>query len=165
MKAEKSPGSELIPNIVWTEFAFELSLFLLTYTTPHLNRVPAQLKQAIVVPVPQCGPPMSVESDLRPVSSTLPVAKVLEGFSAKSLLMCVWDKLDSKQFALPGKQLALRRPWSIYFTQFWSQLMVVRCMVLKGKKCKEMCVSFLQYSPFPPAPPLVGSSLIEKVSC
>ena len=46
---------------------------------------------------------MSVESDLRPVSLTSPVAKVLEGFSAKSLLMCVWDKLDSKQFALPGR--------------------------------------------------------------
>ena len=93
----------MIANIVWTEFAFELSLFLLTYTTPRLNRVPAQLKQAIAVPIPQCGPPMSVESDLRPVSLTLPVAKVLEGFSAKSLLMCVWDKLDSMQFALPGR--------------------------------------------------------------
>ena len=41
--------------------------------------------------------------DLRPVSSTSPVAKILEGFSAKSLFMCVWDKLDSKQFALPGR--------------------------------------------------------------
>ena len=28
-----------------------------------------------------------------------------------------------------------------------------------------MCISFLQYCPFPPAPLLVGSSLIEKVSC
>ena len=37
------------------------------------------------------------------MSLTSPVAKVLEGFSAKSLLMCVWDKLDSKQFALPGR--------------------------------------------------------------
>ena len=46
---------------------------------------------------------MSVESDLRPVSLTSPVTKVLEGFSAMSLLMCVWDKLDSKQFALPGR--------------------------------------------------------------
>ena len=65
--------------------------------------VPAQLKQAIMVPVPKCHPPASVESDLRLVSLTSPVAKVLEGFSAKSLLMCVWDKLDSKQFALPGR--------------------------------------------------------------
>ena len=56
-----------------------------------------------MVPVPKCRPPASVESDLRPVSLTSPVAKVLEGFSAKSLLMCVWDKLDSKQFALPGR--------------------------------------------------------------
>ena len=37
------------------------------------------------------------------MSLTSPVAKVLEGFSAKSLLMCVWDKLDSKQFAVPGR--------------------------------------------------------------
>ena len=28
-----------------------------------------------------------------------------------------------------------------------------------------MCISFLQYRPFPSAPLLVGSSLIEKVSC
>ena len=40
-----------------------------------------------------------------------------------------------------------------------------RGMVLNGKKCKEMCISFLQYCPFPPAPPMVDSSLIEKVSC
>ena len=62
-----------------------------------------QLKQATVVPVPKCHPPMSIESDLRPVSLTSPVAKVLEGFSAKSLLMCVEDKVDSKQFGLPGR--------------------------------------------------------------
>ena len=43
--------------------------------------VPAQLKQAIVVPVPKCRPPASLESDLRPVSLTLPLAKVLDGFS------------------------------------------------------------------------------------
>ena len=40
-----------------------------------------------------------------------------------------------------------------------------RGMVLNGKKCKEMCISLLQYCLFPPAPLLVGSSLIEKVSC
>ena len=60
-------------------------------------------KQAIVVPVPKCRPPVPVESDLRPVSLTSPVAKILEGFSANYPLMCFWDKLDSKQFALPGR--------------------------------------------------------------
>ena len=91
LKVKKSPGPELIPNIVWEEFAFELSPVLADIYNSSLERgyVPAQLKQAIVVPVPKCRPPMSVESDLRPVSLTSPVAKVLEGFSAKSLLVCV----------------------------------------------------------------------------
>ena len=40
-----------------------------------------------------------------------------------------------------------------------------RGIVLNSKKCKEMRISFLQYCPFPPAPLLVGSSLIEKVFC
>ena len=53
--------------------------------------------------VPKCHPPRSVQSDLRPVSLTSPIAKVLEGFTAKSLLTCVWSKLNSKQFALPGR--------------------------------------------------------------
>ena len=118
LKVKKSPGPELVPNVVWKEFAFELSPVLPHIYNSSLEQgyVPAQLKQAIVVPVPKSHPPASVESDLRPVSLTSPVAKVLEGFSAKSLLMCVWDKLDSKQFAL-------RRPWFIYFTQFCNCLL------------------------------------------
>ena len=40
-----------------------------------------------------------------------------------------------------------------------------RGMVLNGKNCKEMCISFLQYFPFLPAPLLAGNSLIEKVCC
>ena len=38
-------------------------------------------------------------------------------------------------------------------------------MVLNSKKWKEMRIIFLQYCPFSPAPLLVGSSPIEKVSC
>ena len=278
----------MIPNIVWKELAFELSPVLADIYNSSLEQgyVPAQLKQAIVVPVPNCRPPASVESDLRPVSLTSPVAKVLEGFSAKSLLMCVWDKLDSKQFALPGRSTTQALVYLlhtileseflvvvVFFSDFskgfdlvdhnvllreldnldvdphlvrWIAVfltnrnqrvkvrealsppiwlnggtpqgnklapflfcilvnrMVSNCtnrvkyvdnatvmefvprlspsylnftvsdiysfassrgMVLNGKKCKEMCISFLQYCPFPPAPLLVGSSLIEKVSC
>ena len=76
---------------MWKEFAFELSPVLADIYNSSFEQgyVPAQLKQAIVFPVPKCRPPASVESDLRPVSLTSPVAKVLEGFSAKSLLMHV----------------------------------------------------------------------------
>ena len=91
MNVKNSPGPELVSNIVWKEFAFELSPVLADIYNSSLEQgcVPAQLKQAIVVPVPRCRPPASVESDRRLRSLTSPVAKVLEGFSAKSLLMCV----------------------------------------------------------------------------
>ena len=91
LKVKKFPGPELMPSFVWKEFALELSPVLADIYNSSLEQgyVPAQLKHAVVVPVPKCHPPMSVESDLRSMSLTSPVAKVLEGFSAKSLLMCV----------------------------------------------------------------------------
>ena len=105
LKIKKSPGPELIPNIVWKEFAFELSSVIADIYNSSLEQgyFPSQLKQAIVAPVPKCRPPRSVENNLRPVSLTSPLAKVLEGFSAESLLVAVWDKLDIKQFAPPGR--------------------------------------------------------------
>ena len=223
------------------------------------------------------------------MSLTSPVAKVLEGFSNKSLLMCVWDKLDSMQFALPGRSTTQALVYllntilesvdggEMYKRMFFSDFskgfdlvdrnvllreldnldvdphlmrwiaafltnrnqrvrvgealsppiwlnggtpqgtklapllfcilvnrMASNCtnrvkyvgdatvmefvprlspsylnftvsdiysfassrgMVLNGQKCTEVCISFLQYCPFPPAPLMVGSSLIEKVSC
>ena len=60
----------------------------------------------------------------------------------------------------------VHRLWEFYcFGYLYYSFASSRGMVLNGKKCKEMCISFLQYWPFPPAPLLVGSSLIEKVSC
>ena len=56
-----------------------------------------------MVPVPKLRPPKSVENDLRPISLTSPIAKVLEGFSAESLITSVFNKLDNKKFALPGR--------------------------------------------------------------
>ena len=34
---------------------------------------------------------------------------------------------------------------------------------LNSKKCKEMIINFMQYSPFPPAPLTVGGSVITGV--
>ena len=39
----------------------------------------------------------------------------------------------------------------------------LRGMKLNSKKCKEMIINFMQYSPFPPAPLTVGGSVIERV--
>ena len=48
-------------------------------------------------------PPKSVENDLRPISLTSPIATVHEGFSAEALITSVINKLDNKQFAVPGR--------------------------------------------------------------
>ena len=105
LKTKKSPGSDEIPDGVWKEFAFELSPALADIYNSSLEQgyFLTQLKQAIVVPVPKIRPPKSVENDLRPISLTSPIAKVLEGFSAESLITSVLNKLDNKQFALPGR--------------------------------------------------------------
>ena len=49
------------------------------------------------------GGTKSVENDLRPISLTSPIAKVLEGFSVESFITSVFNKLDNEQFALPGR--------------------------------------------------------------
>ena len=48
-------------------------------------------------------PPKSVENDLRLISLTSAIATVFEGFSAEALITSVFNKLYSKQFALPGR--------------------------------------------------------------
>ena len=48
-------------------------------------------------------PPKSLENYLRPISLTSPIATVLEGFSAEPLITSVLNKLNNKQFALPGR--------------------------------------------------------------
>ncbi|CAB4031467.1 RNA-directed DNA polymerase from mobile element jockey, partial [Paramuricea clavata] len=74
------------------------------YNTSVLQGVfPDQLKRSIVLPIPKVSPPQTIEDDLRPISLTAQVSKVMEGFMLQSLMSEVGLKLDPKQFALPGK--------------------------------------------------------------
>ena len=61
------------------------------------------LKRSIVVPVPKVSPPTNIEEDLRPISLTSQIAKVMEDCTLDKLFPQIVDKLDSKQFALPKK--------------------------------------------------------------
>ena len=61
--------------------------------------LPRLLKSADLRPLPQQMPARYVEKDIRPVSLTCQVAKVMESFTLARLL----DKLDLKQFALSGR--------------------------------------------------------------
>ena len=64
---------------------------------------PMALKRSIVVPVPKVSPPTNIEEDLRPISLTSQIAKVMEDCTLAKLFPQIVDKLDSKQFALPKK--------------------------------------------------------------
>ena len=74
------------------------------YNASMLHGVfPDQLKRSFVVPIPKVTPPQSIQDDLRPISLTAQVSKVMEGFTLKSLMSDVGHQLDPKQFALPKK--------------------------------------------------------------
>ena len=105
IKSNKSGGPDPIPGKVWKEFAFELSLVITNIYNASIVQgyVPVFLKQSEVVPVPKCSPPKVVEQDLRPISFTPHIAKVMEGLTLDSLFKQVCDKLDTHQFALAGK--------------------------------------------------------------
>jgi len=50
------------------------------------------------VPVPKIQPPTAVESDLRPISLTATLAKVLESFVGSWILERVGDSLDDRLY-------------------------------------------------------------------
>ena len=57
---------------------------------------------------------MSVENDMRPVSLTYQVAKVMESFTLVRLLPVLLDKLDLKQFALSGRSTSQALVYLLY---------------------------------------------------
>ena len=93
-----------IPNIVLKEFAFELAQLIADMYNTSLREgvVPPSLKYAIVFPLPKQMPPKSVENDIRPISLTNQVAKIMEGFTLTRSLPGIYEDLDCKQFAAAG---------------------------------------------------------------
>ena len=105
IKQSKSCGPDLIPNKILKTFAFELAPVVcdIYNTSMRQGIFPQQLKRSFVVPIPKLSPPVSIEDDLRPISLTSQIAKVMEDFSLRSLMVEIRDKIDVKQFAVPGK--------------------------------------------------------------
>jgi hypothetical protein len=100
--SNKSPGPDLIPNKILKMFAFELAPVIADVYNSSLSQgvVPSQLKLSIVRPIPKVLPPTSIENDLRPISLTSQISKIMERFTINSLMPQVIDQLDPKQFAL-----------------------------------------------------------------
>lgn len=105
IKIKKAPGPDGLPNVVLKEFAYELGPVISDMYNASLRQgfLPPLLKSAVVRPLPKQKPAMSVEKDIRPVSLTCQVAKVMESFTLVRFLPVLLDKLDLKQFALSGR--------------------------------------------------------------
>jgi hypothetical protein len=105
IKMNKSTGPDSITNKLLKMFATEFAPVLTDIYNPSMQQgiFPQKLKRAVVIPIPKVSPPSSLENDLRPISLTSQVSKVMEGFTLKSLLLQVADKMDSMQFSLPSK--------------------------------------------------------------
>ncbi|CAB3993754.1 Hypothetical predicted protein [Paramuricea clavata] len=105
IKTNKSPGPDMIPNKILKVFAYELSPVITDiYNSSIIQDVfPMNLKRSIVVPIHKVSLPQSVEDDLRHISLTFQISKVMEGFTLTKLFAQMESKLDTKQFVLPGK--------------------------------------------------------------
>jgi len=96
----KAPGPDGIPNWILKEFAFTLSepICCMLNTSVQQGTVPAIWKSANVIPVPKIKPARRIESDLRPISLTPTLSKVLESFVGQWMLETVTEQFDHKQF-------------------------------------------------------------------
>ncbi|KXJ26068.1 hypothetical protein AC249_AIPGENE6464 [Exaiptasia diaphana] len=64
--------------------------------------MPSLLKSSIVSPIPKISPPASIEKDLRPISLTCTIAKLMESFVCNRLMPQLHNKIDSRQYSRKG---------------------------------------------------------------
>jgi len=96
----KAPGHDGLPNWLLLDFSTYLAgPVCATYNASvREGNVPSRWKEANVVPVPKVHPPRTTEADLRPISLTATLGKVLESFIASWILERVSSRLDDRQY-------------------------------------------------------------------
>jgi hypothetical protein len=98
IKTEKSPGPDGIPNWFLRDFAFAISepiCHIFNASIQH-GTVPACWKMANVIPISKVRPSNSFHDDLRPISLTPTLSKILESFIGQWMLSAVVDKFDRR---------------------------------------------------------------------
>ena len=102
----KSSGPDGIPNWFLRDFSVWLAEPLAAFfnTSVSSGTVPVVWKQANVTPLPKVNKPTSIESDIRPISLTPTISKILESFVGQWILECVSGQLEDDQFGgIKGK--------------------------------------------------------------
>ena len=90
IKTKKAAGPDgiVVPKI----FAFELAPVVadLYNSTLREGSIPPLLKSAIVHPLPKVTPPKCIEDDVRLISLTCQLVKVLEGFTLARVSISIY---------------------------------------------------------------------------
>ena len=104
LQVSKAVGPDNIPNRLLKEFAPELAPIIRDIYNQSLREgyIPTLLKSSIVTPIPKVTPPSTIEKDLRSISLTCTVAKLMEGFTCSRLLPQLDGKVDPRQYARKG---------------------------------------------------------------
>jgi len=82
INVHKAPGHDGLPNWLLRDFSRDLAGLVCAIYNASVREgfVPSRWKEANVVPVPKVQPPRAVKADLRPISLTATLAKLLETF-------------------------------------------------------------------------------------
>jgi hypothetical protein len=119
INSHKSPGPDDIPNWFLKDFAFVIADPVCHIFNASISSglVPDLWKRANVVPIPKSHPPQSIQDDLRPISLTPTLSKLLEATLGRRLLPKIAGNLDPRQFgALRGRStthalIAITHQW------------------------------------------------------
>ena len=106
LRVHKACGPDDVPNWFWRDFSVWLAQPLCAIFNASVRQgiIPLAWKRANVVPVPKTNPPATIEKDLRPISLTPSLSKVLESFIGQWILDDLQGKIDRRQYrALKGK--------------------------------------------------------------
>ena len=110
MNTSKTCGPDHIPARIIKQFAFELAGHLTFIFNESLTSgiVPAIWKDSYITPVPKIPLPES-EGDIRPISLTSILSKILEDFVISWMLDDISDAIDPRQFgSLKGSSTTYR---------------------------------------------------------
>ena len=94
---------EETPPIYIGRWRKSLPTGVIYHSTLREGFIPPLLKSAIVHPLPKVTNPKCIEDDVRPISLTCQLAKVLEGFTLARVYPSIVGNLDRNQFAVAGK--------------------------------------------------------------
>ena len=100
VKLKKATCEPVISNLLIVEFADILAAPICSIINFSFRQccIPWQWKHSKIVPIPKTTPPMSIESDLRPISVTSSLAKIAEHYISQHFNARFKKLIDCNQF-------------------------------------------------------------------